>query len=389
MTSRAMEHVRRLAETIGPRGSTTPGEARAADYVSAELEGFGLTPERQPFRSARSAWWPLAFFWGLILVSCIAFLWGGRVGAIGALGCGLVAFVSVLLELLFFPNPLRWLLPTGPSQNVFAHIEPRGEARERVVLVAHLDTHRTPLVFSSDAWVRLFERLVPVGMACTGLLLVLFALGVAFPWASLRFVALGPLIVVVGMLALTVQADCTPYTAGANDNASGVGVILSLAERLAAVPRSVTSVHVLFSGCEEVGCYGAFAFARKHAKRLGGAAWISVDTMASEGGVPVYLEQESFLATTRSDPQLLDLAGRIATRRPELGARAISMKGAYTEGVVGKRYGMRVLTLGSQRVDGSLGEWHRPTDVIEHVGTHCLGRSESLLWELIRAIDAG
>ena len=73
-----MEHVQFLASTIGPRGSTMPGEARAADYVSAELEGFGLTPERQPFRSARSAWWAVALFRAVVLDFCLLFVCGGR-----------------------------------------------------------------------------------------------------------------------------------------------------------------------------------------------------------------------------------------------------------------------------------------------------------------------
>ncbi len=51
----AMDHVRYLAETIGPRGSTTPQEAQAAQYAADVLRRLGLEPTVEPFTSAKSA----------------------------------------------------------------------------------------------------------------------------------------------------------------------------------------------------------------------------------------------------------------------------------------------------------------------------------------------
>ncbi len=39
-----LEHIRVLAEDIGPRGSTTEGERRGAEYCAQVLEQLGLTP---------------------------------------------------------------------------------------------------------------------------------------------------------------------------------------------------------------------------------------------------------------------------------------------------------------------------------------------------------
>ena len=38
----AMDHVRHLADTIGPRGSTTPGEAEGSAYARGVLADLGL-----------------------------------------------------------------------------------------------------------------------------------------------------------------------------------------------------------------------------------------------------------------------------------------------------------------------------------------------------------
>ncbi|MCX7854982.1 MAG: M28 family metallopeptidase [Anaerolineae bacterium] len=385
----AMEHIRHLAETIGPRGSTTPQEAEAARYAARVLKDLGLEPVTEPFTSARSAWYPYVLFTGLALLAEILFWAAGQTGAAVAAVLTAVALASVLLELAFRPNPIRWLLPKGRSQNVWARRMPTGEVRRNVVVMGHLDTHRTPLAFSTDRWVRLFSRLVPIGLASAVALLVLFVLGAALPGPGLlwRLLSLPFALVVLGVFLITLQADFSPYTAGANDNATGAGIVLSLAERLGREPLAHTAVWLVLSGCEEVGCYGAEDFARRHQHELGDAVWITLDSVGGAHSSPAYLTYETFLLTVPSDPQLLALAERIAARHPEWGAHPHHFRGAYTEGSIAAKYGFRVLTFTSHRRDGVLPEWHRPTDTVDHLDPQVVEHTEAFVWELLREID--
>ncbi len=383
----AIDHVRYLAEIIGPRGSTTPQEAEAARYAAQVLRDVGLGPATESFTSARSAWYPYALSAGLLLVGEFLFWIGGRWGATAALALALLAVVSLLLELSFRPSPLRWLLPKGPSQNVWARLEPEGEAREKVVLLGHLDTHRTPLLNSSDGWLKLYASLIPLGLVSVVLLTILFAIGIAAGGWLWRFLSLPFGLITLGVFLLTLQADFSPYTRGANDNATGAAVVLSVAERLKQEPLTHTTVWAVLSGCEEVGCYGADAFARAHIAELGRAVWIALETVGGTGARPAYLTHETLLLTTRSDPDLLALADRVASRNPELDAHRFAFFGAYTEGAIGARHGFRVLTLLGHRRDGMLPEWHRPTDVMENVESEAVDRTETFLWELLQEID--
>lgn len=384
----AMDHMRYLVEKIGSRGSTTSEEKLAADYAHKQLTAVGLRPTMESFRSARSAWLPAALFWSIVLASGFFFLGEGQIGAIVAVVLLVIGLASILLELMFRPNLFRWILPKGESQNVWARIDAKAEAREQVVLVAHLDTHRTPLVFSSDRWVRWFEKLVPIGMALAVLLIIIFAVGIVSSASWLRMAAIGPMLVALGMLILMLQADFTPYAPGANDNASGVGVVLALAEKLATDPFNHATVWIVLTGCEEVGCYGAEDFIRRHHAELGNAAWISIDTVGSKRGVPVFLSKETFLSSAKSDPRLLEMARGVSARHPNFGVHEISMKGAYTEGVIGAKHGLRILTLESHQEDGTLSDWHRPTDTIENVSAECMQATESLLYELLKQLDS-
>jgi hypothetical protein len=383
-----MDHVRYLADTIGPRGSTTPKEAEGARYAEGILRSLGLQPTTEPFRSAESAWYPYVLFAGLLLAGVVLFLLAGTWGAAAALILAMLSIGSVLLELAFRPNPFRAVLPKGPSQNVWARVPPSGEVKTRVVIMGHLDSHRTPLVFSTDGWLKLFKTLIPLGLLSAVVLLILFAIGIASPAAGWRIASLPFAAILAGVFALTVQADLTPFTAGANDNASAVGIVLSTAERLLKEPLQHTEVWAVLSGCEEVGCYGADAFAVAHKLELGDAAWIALDGVGSRNSKPAYLTSETFLLTARSDPGLVEMAERVAAAHPELGAEGRTFAGAYTEGAIGAMRGFRVLTMMTFGEGGALGEWHRPTDTVANVDADVLAGNEAFLWALLREVDA-
>ncbi|HSG15656.1 MAG TPA: M28 family peptidase [Anaerolineae bacterium] len=389
----AMEHIYNLAVNIGPRGSTTEAEADAARYAAHVLSELGITPSTETFSSARSSYYPFALWSGLVLLGAILFGVAGRIGAILALLLSLVALISVMLELSLRPNPLRSLLPKGGSQNTWGRLEPAGEVRQQVVLIGHLDSHRTPLVFASQGWLRLFRALIPIGLLASILLIILYAvigIGIIDQTPLANWLALPFILALLGLFLLMIQADLTPYSAGANDNASGAGIILDLAERLKQKPLQHTAVWTLFSGCEEVGCYGAEAFAQAHRSALGKAPiWLTVDNVGGKGAGIAYLTGETFLLTAKSDPALLKLADRIAKRWPDLRAFRHQFKSAYTEGSIGVKHGFRALTLLAMRRDGTIPDWHQSSDTADKVDPDTVERAEVFIWQLLQGIDTG
>jgi hypothetical protein len=386
--SRALEHVRHLAETIGPRGSTSPQEREAAEYARGVLEGMGLSPRVQPFTSAVSAWRPYALAVALTLLAVATYPIGGRVTAVVAAALVGAVLMSALLEMDFTPNPLRWLLPKGHSQNVVAVVPPGGEVRRRAVLVGHLDTHRTPFLFASPSRLRIFGLLSPLTFGSMAVLVALFLAGAVWQEAALYYASLAPTVLLLLVLPLLMQADFTPYTAGANDNASGAAVVLSLAERLKETPLANTEVWTVNTGCEEVGCYGADAFLREHRERLDGACFIAIDSVGGPGSGPCYITREGMTKRYHSDPGLIAMAQEIAARRLDLGAYPKVMSIAYTEGAVGVKHGLPSITFVNLRPDGVLPHWHRPDDTVENIDPDVLARSEEFVWELLQRIDA-
>jgi hypothetical protein len=217
----------------------------------------------------------------------------------------------------------------------------------------------------------------------------LFVAGAVTQQSVFYFISFVPTAILLLMLPLLVQADFTPYTAGANDNATGAALVLALAERLSRTPLANTEVWAVNTGCEEVGCYGADAFVRAHKEQLDGARFIVVDSVGGPGSGPCYITREGMTKRYHSDPGLVALAQDVAARRPDLGAYSKTMSMGYTEGGIGIKHGLPAVTFVNLRRDGVLPYWHRPDDIAENVDADVLARTEEFVWGLLQSIDAG
>jgi multisubunit Na+/H+ antiporter MnhG subunit len=389
MTSTAMRHVRHLAGVIGPRGSTTPQERQAADYLRQGFEAAGLETHWETFTAPVSGWRPfaLAALVGLASVALVAF--GGRPGAWLAAAAMAVATASVFLEMYFQRNPLRALVARGPSQNVWARVPAAGPPERRVLLVGHLDTHRTPWVFTSPRRLAAFRVVTTLGIAGFVVGTLLFAAIGLLDLAAWRAFAwlLAPIYAVV--LALTAQPDSTPFTHGANDNATGAGIVLSLAERLAREPLGRTEVWALGSGCEEVGSYGAQAFADAHRADLPGLVAISVDNVGGAGVGVCYTSVEGMVIPLKPSRQLFALAERIRAERPELNAYSLPYTTLHTDATALMVRGVPSLSFVGLTPTGVLPDWHQVGDVVDRVDAGTVERTEAFVLELLRRFDAG
>lgn len=385
-SSSAMSHVAALAEEIGPRGSTTEGERRGAMYVRSALERVGLKPLVEEFTSTVSGWRPFAVAAAFALLATLLSLalprgWSLLLGLLL-----LVSTVSVFLEMYFRPNPLRAFIRKGRSQNVWASAPAAGAAKRRVLLVAHVDTHRTPWVFTSRGRLRFFKLMTTVGVAAFVLsAALLLATAAGAGWARGALLALTRVHLIV--LALTWQPDTTPFTAGANDNASGVGVLLSLAGRLSTNPLQATEVWLLASGCEEVGSVGVQAFLKAHREELRGAYGISIDNVGGRGAGVCYTSVEGMVIPLRPSQKLYALAERLRERHPELDAYSLPYTTLHTDATCLMAAGVESLSFVGLTREGEIPDWHQASDVLENVDPSTVAKTEEFVWRLLRELD--
>ncbi len=382
-------HIEHLAGVIGPRGSTTPGEAQAAEYSRETFQRAGLEPQVQPFQSAVSAWHPFALLMAIALAAFLVYPLGGRISAVAATLVTAAAVVAGLREIHLRESYFRLLIPKRESRNVWAVAPAAGQPQRRVVVMGHMDTHRTPLLFRSRNWQRFMHVVVPAGFIALAVLTVLFAVGALLQVQAIYLASIAPAAIVALVLLLTLQPEFTKYTPGANDNASGAAFVLALAERLQSQPLKTTEVWLAVTGCEEVGCYGAISFFNAHRSELKNGAVVVVDTVGGAGSGPCYFRSEGMVFQHHYDPGLLALADAIAEERPELGAYSRRMTEAQTEGLPALQQGLRAITFCGFTPDGELPNWHQHSDTIDRIDRDVLRQNYAFISELLLRIDGG
>jgi hypothetical protein len=307
---RALEHIRHLSVKIGGRGSCTPSERQAAQYTVDQMEEMGVQNARlESFKGAPSTYRPFALAFGVALLGTFAtWLGDGREWLLLAALLNGLGATGMLAETDLSPNWTRRLLPRLTSHNAIGIIPAAIQTRQRAVLCAHVDSHRTPVFYSSPTWRKLFSRLVSLAFLSMPAGGAFFALPAS---CRTRVRGIGLLITLMqaSVVGLIIHADFTPFTPGANDNASGVGVVLEIGQRLAQDPLPFTEVWLVFTGCEETGAVGMAAFLDTHAKELGGEAIFVILDEAGLGKLQ-YITADGLVIKHPTHPKALELVRR-------------------------------------------------------------------------------
>ena len=383
---RWLEHIRVLAVDIGSRGPTTEGERLGAQYCATTLRQLGLDPKVEGFTSARSIFQPHLLTAGALLLAFAIYPLAGRASAALAALISLVALASDLLELSFIDNPLRRIVAKGPSQNVIATVAPAAEHRQDLVLIGHIDTQRTPIVFSTPRWVAAYKAFTTVAFVLFAAQTLLYLLGTLTGWPWIWPLTGLSAVGAVLLATMCIQADRTPFTAGANDNASAVGLVLTLAEALRNEPLRHTRVWLACTGCEEVQHYGAIDFFRRHRDALQRPATIAFEMLGCDG--PSWLTREGIIVPFHADPGLVRLAEEIAAQHPELAAYPAQISGGNTEMADALRLGIPAITIGGMTRTGDLPHWHQVGDTFDKMNPEVLERAYAFTWAFISALDA-
>jgi hypothetical protein len=389
-TQRALGHIRHLSEIIGGRGSCTPAERQAAEYAAEQMRLLGVSAVRlEPYRGAPSTYRPYALaFAAALLGTLLVWLMPGRPTALVAALLGISGAWGMLAETDFASNWMRGLLPKADSQNAVGILSPAGDVRHRAVLCAHLDTHRTPIFYSSQAWHTLFGFLVAgafVGMVVGA---AAYGLGALFGWPWVRWIGLAAAGMELFALVLCLHADFTPFSPGANDDASGVGVILALAERLSREPLACTEVWLAFTGCEEVASYGMDAFLDAHAAELGNDALYLIVDQVGMGRLMV-LTIDGLILKRKTHPRALEVARRAKEALPDIQV-GDQVGIAYTDAAVATKRGLVSLTVDALPPPGADGaaHWHQMSDTLEHVDRAALADAHAFTWQVLQELDA-
>lgn len=392
---KALSHIRYLSVTVGGRGSCTPQERRAAEYTAEQMRQLGVSDvQLAPFQGSPSKYRPYALALGLAVIGTLLMWFIDTPWALATTALlKVLAAWGILAASDCATNWMRWVLPKAGSQNATGVILPAGQVGRRLVLSAHLDTHRTPAFYASGQRLRLFRLLMIGAWVAMVIEAVFYGLAIAFAWDWVFWIGALSLLQVV-VLDLCLAADRTPFSPGANDNASGVGVALGLAQRLKDEPLAHTEVWLAFTGSQETASDGMAAFLEAHAAELGDdAIYLALENVGhGRLNLPTI---EGQVIKHRIHPQVLDLARRVGASLPNLqgtkqagpacsGAALATKRGriALTVSAAPARDGTGI----SQNGQGPT-RWHTMSDTWDGIDPQSLADVHAFAWQLLQEVD--
>lgn len=381
-----LEHVRVLSVDIGPRGSTREGERKGAAYARDQFQKFGLKPVWETFKSARSIFLPHLIGSLGMLVAFAIYPLGGILTAVLAALLSILVLTSELQELAFQDNLYRHIIPMAESQNVNAVISPAGEHTQDLVLVGHLDSQRTPFIFRSPAHVKVYDRFTTLAFITFIIQVVLYTLSIFLPWPWVWYATIPTALCALVLAAICIEADLTPFTAGANDNATAAGMVLTLAEHFTRQPLQHTRVWAVCTGCEEVQHYGMIDFYKRHRAELKNPKALIFEMLGCAG--PGWLTSEGIIIPFKADPGLVAQVERLASAHPEWGAYPTKISGGNTEMADAIRAKIPAITLFGMTREGVSPYWHQKADTFDKMNPKVMENTWELTSALIQEMDA-
>ena len=300
------QDIRFLSGHLAHRGALTHREREAAEYIEQQFKSSTPLTQVEPFYSPELIPAVVVLYHVEFLVVVLLAMWSPGL----AVGYAIVVFIAYMAEISGYSAFSRFL-PQFETQNVVARISAESPKRT-VVFTANYDGQRASVLgsLSASAQLRWMQSAIILSM-----ILVIAACGyrAAGPSETGGTVSTTISWFAVGFLLFTawklyVSLRTSEYTASANNNASGVAVLIELARRFSVDPSRDTELMFVATGGKEVGLRGA-----RHLLR--GMEWFREQTVFINicgvgGGKLAYTTGEGLLSVFSTDSELQDCASR-------------------------------------------------------------------------------
>lgn len=401
-----------IIETLcskGHRGSTTPEEKWAAGWLRDFMEKAGLKAELLPFRGNPNYPQRMVVHLGPVVV--LAFLIPALFmddpveGALPVvMGLLSLLIISYFVENVFLVDMFSRLTPKRESVNVLGRLADPG-AKRRLLFVAHYDSQKEGALFDPKNLEKMEgisspnSRITPVHLtflAVAGLLPFpfLFAMELSDSLFFLvSFLYLGLVVWLTLSLAINLQwLFSKDFVPGANDNATGVAIMLEMAEKYAGEKKAGgfkdTELWFLATSCEETGLGGSLAFIRQQEKTLREKETVVLNLDGFGQGTVRYLTADGSLIARPYDRELVRLAEETARESfPDTTGFVCRL---FTDGLAFTARGFRAISFFAiDPANLALHHYHWRTDTPENLNYEAVDRGQDFVEAYVERLVQG
>ncbi|NVM27852.1 MAG: DUF4910 domain-containing protein [Candidatus Helarchaeota archaeon] len=292
--------IEEVCDEIGPRLGTYSKEKEAGLKIKGILEKVADEVVLEDFTChpaafldfAKVAWYVVlggtAIFWWLPIVSFFLFIY---------------AFTTYLFEQRYLKEYVDFLFPTKTGTNVIGKLKPSGKPKQIVICSAHHDSaYEFPLFrkfkhkFGILAYFTTSTMILGTLAAISKFLLDILMISSVI--SNILLLCL-PLLscVLTGYMSFNLRSNFV--IPGANDNLSGVAVVLALAHHFVTQRLKNIELWLISFACEEC-MRGSKRFVQKHYEEVRDSKTVNFD-MVGKGEICIISKERYFSATLSFD----------------------------------------------------------------------------------------
>ncbi|MGQ9553432.1 MAG: M28 family metallopeptidase [Anaerolineae bacterium] len=374
---RVLRTVRDIIERFGPRLPGSEAERSTAQYLRDRFLKLGLDVELQPVALTTQQHLPLILAYGLVVLAAIIM---ARSPAIAA-PIAVAGLAAILTEANGTPTISR-LLPKRQSYNVIAKIPGDSPARRYIIVVAHLDSARATM-FSHPRAALIQRQSFMLALNTAAIIAVLAVLGSLAPLARVWWVAFAAGLYLIFHITVLVHGSLhLPPSPGANDNASGLAVLVELPECLRSL--KATEVWLVATCGHEVGLAGMRAFLNQNLPSRDSTGVINLESVGA-GGLCLTLS-EGYLRRTPVSRRLLEVAAEVV-HTARLPVQARHYQNEPTEASLALSAGIPAISLVGFDRRGAVPNWHWHSDTVDNLEPATIAVAAKLVEGMVSRLD--
>jgi len=283
---KSFEHIDKLSYEIGPRVAGTDRSEKTSEYLKKKFEGYGLETSFQEFNFVNAVTKNKIRSIILIATLVISFL----------LNFYLNPIISVIVAVagIAIAFQVQRFLPKEKDRNVIGILEPEKEIRRRILVGAHYDS---AVCIRDRNWSSLFKIGLRIVLAIFVGSLILTTLIEWMIWPY-GVIAVAAPYIFISSIPLWIYKDLN--SPGADDNGSGISVMLEVARIIAESPPDKSKIIFVAFGGEEQGLKGSKAFSEKMPTL---DSFLNIDSVGS-GDSLCTIRGNGIIRRTRTSSQL-------------------------------------------------------------------------------------
>jgi len=365
-----LEIIKHLSSDIGPRGAGSEKELEASKYIYEFMKSKGIKAEIKEFKTLPTFSYTYIFIYLFTLISLILGLFFNIL-----ISVTLIIFLIILYfleEELYFPILTKFLCNFGPSSmNIIGKINEGKD--KKIAIVAHYDSTKASYIFHPS-------RVKNLGITIklnfiSEILILIFVILSFFSRIFLYFAFISSIPIIISLAVLIHRELFHDYVPGANDNASGVAVMLSLIDELK--EEIDKEIWFIATGSEESGMIGMYNI-------LNELKYFKIINIDNIGAAKLrYCEEEGVLIKYKSKGNLMNLAKKYAK---EYEIEPVSYSLLPTDATPALKRGFDALTIIALDERGIPLNYHWYNDTLEYIEEDNLKKVKDFVLKIIKEL---